>query len=127
MSAPRLLILIVLGVQACGHAPEPPAKQPAGAGKCEGGKLVRGACSNVVGELQLWNGWPPNVRIAVSDSVFGVGLEEDGVMPDSARAALRKADRVQASFRICPTGDQVTIPDWPKLVPIVCVEAFTPR
>jgi len=80
-----------------------------------------------VGELRTWDGFAPNIRIQAGDSLYGVGLADDGVMPDAARAAMTKQGKVQGSFRICPTGDQISIPTWNKLLPIVCVEAFAPR
>lgn len=52
--------------------------------KCERGPLIRGRCIEVVGDLEIWNGWPPNLGIEAKKNhkLYGIGPIETDVFPE---------------------------------------------
>ena len=93
---------------------------------CEGGKLVRGPCIELTGELQIWNGWPPWLRIEADHRLYGVGPIEHEIFPKNLASALpalaRATARVEGAFRVCPLGEQARVPYLDDPIPLYCIE-----
>ena len=91
--------------------------------KCEGGPLVRGRCIEVVGDLEIWNGWPPNMRIEASHKLYGVGPIEKEIYPDYLGPYIFK--ELSGTFRICPLGKNAAVPYLDEPIPLYCLVGVT--
>ena len=72
-------------------------------------------CQNIEGQIQLWNGWPPWIRIESTDKqhVFGVETNEEVTESDFMPEALKELHTnpsLAGTFCIKLTGDQTTVP-----------------
>ena len=76
------------------------------------------------GELQLWNGWPPNVRLSANGVLYGVGRGEGEDLPDAILSRLTKDGMIKGRMRICSLGDEVRVPYQERALPLVCIEAL---
>lgn len=79
-------------------------------GDCKSFRMVKGSCEWVTGELFIYNGWPPNMRIVVAKTkqIYGVGPgAEQGLMPSYLKDALIKSQysRLRGQYEICPFGN----------------------
>lgn len=89
--------------------------------RCEGGSLVKGPCVTVRGEMRVWNGWPPNLRIESDGRVFGVGPIEDEIFPSGWVAFMPTA--IRGTFRLCSLGTETRVPYLEQPIPLYCVES----
>ena len=74
-------------------------------------------CQNVNGQIALWNGWPPCIRIESNDKkyVYGIETNDKGIpdsdfMPDTLWKKLLSDDSLSGTFCIKLTGGQTTVP-----------------
>jgi hypothetical protein len=131
---PALLMAYLLLVGSCGHAS---SRSVPGRGSAhelevghshqrqrEGTPRVHGACYEVEGELQLWNGWPPNVRLNVNGVMYGVGHGEGEDLPEAIMSRLTKDGGIKGTMRVCSLGDEIQVPYQEKPLPLVCIEAL---
>jgi len=90
-------------------------------------------CQNVEGRIQLWNGWPPWIRIESIDeqNVFGIETNEEVTQSDFILEALLKeliADQsLTGTFCIKLTGAQATVPYDDRVIKYVKVVSYTIR
>jgi hypothetical protein len=84
-------------------------------------------CRDAKGELQLWNGWPPSVRIRTrSGEVYGLEGESPEI-PDTLKAALAGGDGpVRGTFTVRPTGVDTSVPYDRKPIHLARLTAFVP-
>ena len=73
-------------------------------------------CQNIEGQIQLWNGWPPWIRIESSDKkrVFGIDTNEEvtksDFIPSDLLNKLLTHASLEGTFCIKLTGGQTTVP-----------------
>jgi len=73
-------------------------------------------CQTIEGEIQLWQGWPPWIRIESRDkkSVFGINTDaevtESDFMPKALMKQLYTNPSLTGTFCIELTGDKTTVP-----------------
>ena len=73
-------------------------------------------CLNVEGQIVIWNGWPPWVRIESKDnrSVFGIETDDEitksDFMPEALLKELQSKHFLTGTFCIRLTGEQTTLP-----------------
>jgi len=112
MRAPFLpAIVLALNVPALGSAEDAPP-----------------SCTLVPGELSLWNGWPPPIRIVGTDGViYGVPEPENDqqLVPEKLLRLLQKATApVSGSFTLCPLGATTTVPYDERPIVLVSILDF---
>lgn len=91
--------------------------------RCEGSPLVQGSCFSIRGEMNVWNGWPPYLRIESAGRVYGVGPVENEIFPAAWSAFMPAA--VRGDFRICPLGKESKAPYLEKPIALYCIESAT--
>lgn len=88
---------------------------------------MRSPCYWVSGRLFVYNGWPPNTRLALvgTKQVYGVGPgAEEGLMPSYLGDALVKArgTDVKGRFEVCPFGGYFVDGDQSVIDKSVCIQ-----
>jgi len=79
-------------------------------------QVLHAQCHAVEGEIQLWNGWPPWVRIESKDKghVFGIEVDDatgkSKAMPESLFEELLTNGSLTGTFCIEMTGEETTVP-----------------
>jgi len=101
----------------------PPSVIAADVKRCEGSRLVHGACIELRGELIPYQGWPPFLRITIGEKVYGIGPPDNENVPASIEKTL--PDTTRGLFRICPYGTSTLVPYLDNPVPIYCIERVT--
>ena len=92
--------------------------------------LFTPGCPNIEGQIQLWNGWPPWVRIESMDKrqVFGIETDAEVTKSDFMPEALLKELYVNPSltgtFCIKLTGGQTTVPYDERVIKYVKVVSY---
>ena len=87
-------------------------------------------CQNVDGEIVVWNGWPPWIRIESSDKkhVFGIETNEDmtksDFMPETLLKELESSPSLTGTFCIRLTGGQTTVPYDVRIIKYVKVVRY---
>ena len=90
-------------------------------------------CQNVEGQIQIWNGWPPWIRIESKDkkSVFGIETDEavtkSVFMPASLLQKLQTNGSLDGTFCIMPTGAQTSVPYYERAIKYVKVVSYKLR
>jgi hypothetical protein len=86
------------------------------------------SCSLVTGELSIWNGWPPPIRIVGPDGVvYGVPEPENDqpLAPEELLTLLRNGKTpVSGSFTLCPLGGTTTVPYDKRPIVLVSILDF---
>ena len=79
--------------------------------------LSASECQNVKGEIVLWQGWPPSIRIESSDkkNVYGIETNDEeipssDVMPETLWKKLLSEGSLSGTLCIKLTGVQTTVP-----------------
>jgi hypothetical protein len=82
-------------------------------------------CHLVVGVLNVWNGWPPNLRIEANDGViYGVPeADEQSLIPDNLVGRLAKGP-VSGGFTVCPLGHTTSVPYDERPIVLVSILDF---
>lgn len=88
---------------------------------------VKSPCYWVSGKLFMYNGWPPNTRLALTGTkqVYGVGPgAEGGLMPSYLEEALvkSKSTEVRGEFEVCPFGGYFVDGDQSVINKSVCIQ-----
>lgn len=89
--------------------------------RCEDGVLVQGPCLTIQGEMSVWNGWPPYLRIESGGRVYGVGPVENEIFPAAWTTFMPTA--VRGDFRVCPLGTESNAPYLVKPIALYCIES----
>lgn len=110
----RLLVGILSSALANSASGEP-------GNRCEGGPLVKGPCVSVRGEMKVWNGWPPALRVESDGRTYGVGPIENEVFPLNWVAFMPTA--VRGTFRLCSLGAESKAPYLEKPISLYCIES----
>lgn len=86
------------------------------------------SCILVSGELSLWNGWPPPIRIVGTDGVvYGVPEPDNDQqsVPEELLTLLQKATApISGSFTLCPLGGTTTVPYDERPIVLVSILDF---
>jgi hypothetical protein len=94
-------------------------------GSAEG---VLPSCTLVPGELSLWNGWPPPIRIVGTNGViYGVPEPENDqlLVPEELLTLLQKGTApISGSFTLCPLGGTTTVPYDERPIVLVSILDF---
>jgi len=85
-------------------------------------------CNFVTGEVGLWNGWPPPIRIVSTDGVvYGVPEPEDNqqLVPEELLTLLQKATApISGGFTLCPLGGTTSVPYDDRPIVLVSILDF---
>jgi len=73
-----------------------------------GTSFASNTCHNVHGEIESWQGFPPNIIIHTEHALIGVP-EEEGMLPNNFERGLSLArNKARGQFEVCPLGYEVT-------------------
>ena len=89
--------------------------------------LAHAQCFIVAGERQVWNGWPPNLRIESSDKerVFGLPYSDDDALPKPIQAVVEStSQRAVGKFLLCPLGARMSVPYDDRPIEVVCFRSM---
>jgi hypothetical protein len=84
--------------------------------KCLEPGAITHRCISIDGNLHVWNGWPPNLRITATDGrVFGLGYDDSDDL-SALPAVIRKlvstnGQQVDGRFKICLLERVSRVPD----------------
>jgi hypothetical protein len=87
-------------------------------------------CQTIEGEIQVWNGWPPWIRIESKDKkhVFGIETNDEvsksDFMPESLLKALYKKPTLTGTFCVTLTGSRTTVPHDDRVIKYVKVVSY---
>jgi len=92
--------------------------------------LLGAECQTVEGQIVLWNGWPPWIRIESNDkkNVFGIESDEGATtpdyMPDDLSKALSTKGSLSGTFCVTLTGEQTSVPYDDRVIKYVKVVTY---
>ena len=89
--------------------------------ECVQSDLVKGKCFEVKGEIYIYNGFPPNMRIETKDKIYGVGPIENEFVPASVRAVMPTS--IEGTFVLCPFNQTITLPNDDVIIEMVCIKS----
>jgi len=85
-------------------------------------------CSFVSGVLELWNGWPPPIRIVGADGVvYGVPEPENDqqFVPEELLTLLKEGKApISGGFTVCPLGGTTAVPSDERPIVLVSILDF---
>ena len=85
-------------------------------------------CSFVSGELSLWNGGPPPIRIVGTDGIiYGVPEPENDqqLVPEELLILLQKTGApISGGFTLCPLGGTAAVPYDERPIVLVSILDF---
>jgi len=90
---------------------------------CQKSPFVKGACFNVLGVLNVYNGWPPPLRIEPNSkgNLYAIGPVENELMPTSIAKIL--PSEVEGEFELCPFNETTSVPYDERKIEMVCIQA----
>ena len=90
--------------------------------KCLKSPLVKGACFKLVGTLNVYNGWPPSLRIEPKSKgkLYGIGPEENELIP--AKIARILPSEVEGEFEVCPFNETLSVPYDERKIEMICIQ-----
>ena len=86
--------------------------------------LLAAKCKVVVGVFQLWNGWPPSLRLKDKKSGIIYGVNEDTHIPKVMRRAVTRNGRVVGKFCLVVVG-RTTVPYQKEPIFLVRVTSYS--
>ena len=87
-------------------------------------------CQIVEGQIVIWNGWPPWIRIESDDekNVFGIETNEEmtksDFMPETLLKQLHSTSSLTGTFCVQLTGSQTTVPYDDRIIKYVKVVRY---
>jgi hypothetical protein len=110
----RYICLVLAGSLTCSVIAKP-------GDRCEPGELSKVGCTSLKGELRVWNGWPPNLRLVHSKGTLGIGPIEDEIYPAELQQFLPGS--IKGTFTVCPLGGYARVPYEEQPIPMFCIQS----
>ena len=90
--------------------------------QCQKSPIVNGACFKVVGTLELYNGWPPALRIEpkTKGKLYGIGPKDRELIPNNIAKVL--PSKVEGEFEVCPFNETTSVPYDERKIEMVCIQ-----
>ena len=82
-------------------------------------------CTYVAGEFEVWNGWPPALRLTDSTTGITYGVAEDSPLPRQMEKEVESKHSVKGKFCV-QTLKVVTVPYQVEPITLVKVVAYAP-
>ncbi len=89
-------------------------------------------CSNISGELTLWNGHPPSLRITLSDTDLVYGISEAGEEPtvgaipsELYSQILKGENRIKGNFCIEKLGKFTQVPYSKNKIEYINIKSYS--
>ena len=90
--------------------------------QCQKSPLVKGSCFEIVGTLQVYNGWPPVLRIEskTKRKLYGIGPVDRELIPNNVTKVL--PSKVEGEFEVCPFNETISVPYDERKIEMVCIQ-----
>jgi hypothetical protein len=86
--------------------------------------LLATECKVVAGVFQLWNGWPPSLRLKDAKSGTIYGVNESVHIPNAMRQSVVRNGRVTGKFCLTVVG-HTTVPYQKEPITLVHVVSYS--